>query len=517
MRARTTVRAALCVGALFAVGATPAQAAPGNNTSERLRAAVTTAGILEHEQAFQSFAQAGTGNRLSGGPGHDASALYVADRMRAAGYNVTVQPFEYENTALADWAPPQLAIQGGQSFNPGIVGGQTGGDFGSAFDTGRQGGDVTAPVWAVDLQLPRPAAAGAGTSGCEKRDFNKMPAGAIALVQRGTCTFVEKQEAAELAGASAVIVFNDGFPDRTLGVWTDASGQDIPVIDASWQTGIALANGVASGATGRTAHVSVDWRPGTYTTSNVIAESTGGDPNNVIAVGGHLDSVGPGPGINDNGSGSAGILEIAEEMSGVASRNRVRFLWFGAEESGLLGSEAYVASLSPSERSRIWAMLNFDMVASPNFVRFVYDGDNSTGAGAVGPDGSDAIESMFLSYFASQGLATEPTAFDGRSDYGPFIENGIPAGGLFTGAEGIKTEAEAATYGGVAGQPYDPCYHQGCDTLTNLSDTALDQMSDAMAHATITLAQSTSRPGSGRGGGQTAGFRLAKQPSKSAR
>jgi len=135
----------------------------------------------------------------------------------------------------------------------------------------------------------------------------------------------------------------------------------------------------------------------------VIAESVGGDPNNVITVGAHLDSVGTGPGINDNGSGSSAILEIAEEMSGFGPRNPVRFIWFGAEESGLLGSEHYVATLPDAERERIAAMLNFDMIGSTNFVRFVYDGDNSTGEGAVGPEGSDDIEAMFLDYFASQG------------------------------------------------------------------------------------------------------------------
>ena len=218
-------------------------------------------------------------------------------------------------------------------------------------------------------------------------------------------------------------------------------------------------------------------------------------------VGGHLDSVGVGAGINDNGSGSAGILEIAEQLSGVALRNKIRFVWFSAEESGLLGSEAYVASLPSSERSKISAMLNFDMIGSPNFVRFVYDGDLSDSEPPEGgaPEGSAQIERLFLDYFASQGLATRPTAFDGRSDYGPFIEAGIPAGGLFTGAEGIKTAEEATVFGGTAGQQYDPCYHLGCDGLSNLSNLALEQMADAAAHATITLAQNNPAVGGPRG------------------
>jgi Zn-dependent M28 family amino/carboxypeptidase len=168
-------------------------------------------------------------------------------------------------------------------------------------------------------------------------------------------------------------------------------------------------------------------------------------------------------------------------------RNKLRFAWWSAEEQGLLGSTFYVASLSQAERDAIELNLNFDMIGSPNFVRFVYDGNNSAGGGTVGPAGSGAIEQIFLDYFASQNLPVEPTPFNGRSDYGPFIAPniGIPAGGLFTGAEGIKTAAQVATYGGTAGAQYDPCYHLACDTFANNSNTALDQMSDAVAHAVL--------------------------------
>ena len=216
-------------------------------------------------------------------------------------------------------------------------------------------------------------------------------------------------------------------------------------------------------------------------------------------VGAHLDSVAEGPGINDNGSGSSTILEIAEEMAelGDRPRNRVRFAFWGAEEAGLVGSTAYVEEqIENGGIDQIEANLNFDMVGSPNFVRFVYDGDlsDSTPPPGGAPNGSGQIERLFTRYFDRQGLAHAPTAFDGRSDYGRFIaeDAGVPAGGLFTGAEGIKTEAQEELFGGVAGLPYDPCYHQACDTFFNLSYTALDQMSDAAAHATWTLARSKS-------------------------
>ena len=176
-------------------------------------------------------------------------------------------------------------------------------------------------------------------------------------------------------------------------------------------------------------------------------------------------------------------------------RNKLRFMWFGAEEFNLLGSAAYVASLSQAERDQIEVMLNFDMVGSPNYVRFVYDGDGSATSPA-GPAGSAFVEDVFADYFNSQGLAFEPTQFSGRSDYGPFIAVGIPAGGLFTGAEGLKTATQAAIYGGTAGAQYDPCYHLACDTLAGtgsgagatapgLALKALDEMSDAAAHAIL--------------------------------
>ena len=230
----------------------------------------------------------------------------------------------------------------------------------------------------------------------------------------------------------------------------------------------------------------------------MLAETAGGDPSNVIMAGGHLDSVATGPGINDNGSGSAALLETAIQMAKVKPRNRVRFAWWSAEESGLVGSTRYVQSLTQADGDRIALYLNFDMVGSPNFVRFVYDGDNSTGTGAIPAgcadrcqSGSGVIESVFTGYFDSVSLASAPTPFNGRSDYGPFIAANIPSGGLFTGAEGMKTAEEAAIYGGTAGAPYDPCYHAACDDYSNNSDTGLDQMSDAIAHSVITFGQST--------------------------
>ncbi|WP_043625023.1 M20/M25/M40 family metallo-hydrolase [Nonomuraea candida] len=223
---------------------------------------------------------------------------------------------------------------------------------------------------------------------------------------------------------------------------------------------------------------------------NVIADWPGGNPDDVLMVGAHLDSVAAGPGINDNGSGSAAVLETALEVSRQALRpaKHLRFAWWGAEELGLRGSRYYVDNLPAAERARIKAYLNFDMVGSPNAGYFIYDGDNSDGTGAgPGPAGSAALERTLQDYFTSIGVPTRGTDFDGRSDYGPFIAVGIPSGGTFTGAEGIKSTAQAALWGGTAGQAFDVCYHRACDTTTNINDTALDRNADAIAYAVWTI------------------------------
>jgi Zn-dependent M28 family amino/carboxypeptidase len=285
-----------------------------------------------------------------------------------------------------------------------------------------------------------------------------------------------------------VIIFNQGNDPSREGLVIGTLAPDtaaIPVVGASFADGAALAQ------PGSTARVKVD-PPQNVTQYNVIAESKSGDSNNVVMVGGHLDSVQQGPGINDNGSGSAAILEVAEQMAKVKPRNKVRFAWWGGEESGLIGSTAYVNGLSQAERDKIALYLNFDMIGSPNFGLFVYDGDNSDGVGApAGPPGSAQIEKTFEAFYNSRSLPFAGTDFDGRSDYGPFIAVGIPAGGLFTGAEGIKTPAQVALWGGIAGAQYDPCYHLACDTFANNSAFALDTNSDAVAFATLQYAMNT--------------------------
>ncbi|MFF7450563.1 MULTISPECIES: M28 family peptidase [unclassified Streptomyces] len=206
---------------------------------------------------------------------------------------------------------------------------------------------------------------------------------------------------------------------------------------------------------------------------NLIADWPGGDANRVVMAGSHLDSVTSGAGINDNGSGSAAVLETALAVSraGYQPTKHLRFAWWGAEELGLVGSRYYVNNLSSTNRAKISGYLNFDMIGSPNPGYFVYDDD-------------PAIEKTFKDYFTGLGVPTEiETEGDGRSDHAPFKSAGVPVGGLFTGASRTKTAAQAAKWGGTSGQAFDRCYHSSCDTTSNINDTALNRNSDALAYA----------------------------------
>jgi Zn-dependent M28 family amino/carboxypeptidase len=216
---------------------------------------------------------------------------------------------------------------------------------------------------------------------------------------------------------------------------------------------------------------------------NVIAQTSTGNPDEVIMAGGHLDSVPEGPGINDNGSGAMTLLETAVRLGGAPPvANAVRFAFWGAEEEGLIGSTAYVAGLSDVDRKKIALYLNLDMVGSPNSGYFAYDGDDSDHQGAgPGPAGSAVIEKVLLDGLTAAGVTGAGTDFDGRSDYGPFIEANIPSGGLFTGAEERMSAAEAQRWGGKADQPFDPCYHQACDRIDAIDKVALDRNADAVA------------------------------------
>jgi len=456
---RNRLAAALAVGAsaaLVLITGPGAAAQQEGSLPPELAQAVSGDNINRHLIALQRIADQNGGTRAASTAGYNRSAEYIAGKLADAGYDVTRQkfPFVYDETTA------ERLTSGGASYDAVRM----------SYSPSTPDGGVTAPLVAVPVD---------DTPGCGRADYDDVDVtGKIALIKRGTCTFYDKQQYAAQAGAVGAVIYND---ERGPVLGTLGEPGQIPTAGVPRAQGEKLIEQAGEKAT-----LTIEGVTENRTTYNVIAQTKTGRKDNVVMAGAHLDSVPGGPGINDNGSGAAGLLQTALALGGEPKvENAVRFAWWGAEELGLVGSDHYVEQLSFEQQLDIAMYLNFDMIASPNAGYFVYDGDDSDGVGAgPGPYGSAAIEQDFASYLRSGGTPTEGTDFTGRSDYGPFIEVGIPSGGLFTGAEVKMTEAQAEKWGGEAGVAYDECYHQACDTLGNVDYDALDVNADAMA-ATI--------------------------------
>jgi Zn-dependent M28 family amino/carboxypeptidase len=491
MRKHLSLACAVAVAGSLMI-TTPASAASNVDTKE-LRTAVTVKGIREHLAALEEIANAnefeGVPTRATGTPGHVASVDYVAEKMKAAGFSVTQQPFEAD--IFFEQAPAVFQQTDPNQITYQRFDGQNGVWYTADFSGD---GDATAEAVVVDFTDPTTQAS-ASDSGCEASDYDGLDVtGKIVLLQRGTCDFGLKAEIAGTAGAAAAVMGTIAAPDRNDVLIPTLAGYNvtIPVIGTDYATGRSLVD-LANGS-GVTVRVKVDgFINENVKTNNVIAETPGGRADRTVVVGGHLDSVYTGPGINDDGSGVSMMLETAEQMRAlkITPRNKVRFIFFSGEEQGLLGSDYYVSQLTKKQIQDISVMLDFDMLASPNYARFIYDG-NGDEHGFAGPNGSGTIEQVFKDFWDSQGLQYETIPFDGRSDYDAFTAAGIPAGGIFAGAEGIKTQAQVGLYGGTAGDPFDVCYHQLCDDLDNINDTGLSEHSDAAVHAILTFAQTES-------------------------
>lgn len=450
-----------------------------NSTPLGLPRCMQASNIQYHLDRLWGIAQANDGNRAAGLSGYDASVEYIQTTLEQAGYDVTLQSFPFNafypagDGVLQSLSPTPVDYLWEEEFN---------------YLSQTEPGDVTGPGVAVDLDL---GLDNTSTSGCEPEDFIGFPQGAVAIIQRGACAFSTKATNAANAGAVAAVIFNQGNTEERKGLINATLGDDyaggIPVVFTTYDIG--------SGWTWQkdlTLRVVTDVVREQTTTTNVIAETKRGSADNVVMTGAHLDSVYEGAGINDNGSGSAALLELALQMKRARPKNKVRFAWWGAEESGLVGSTYYVENLPLEEKEKIKVYLNYDMIASPNFGNFIYDGDGSD-FGLEGPPGSAATEALFQKYFDLRGIAFEGSEISFRSDYAQYFVEGIAFGGLFTGAEGIKTEEQAAKFGGDAGVAYDPCYHSPCDTIVNVDELALEINADAAAFVTSWLSLSTKR------------------------
>jgi Zn-dependent M28 family amino/carboxypeptidase len=462
------------LAAIFAVlGTAPsALAKPNDVDSTRLENAVTVDGIHAHQQALQNIADMNGGTRYTRTPGFTASAAYVKATLEKAGYNA-----RYEMFNMPIWhedAAPVLeqVSPNAKTYRPG-----------SAADDGSPDVDFIAFEHSPTKSLSNVAVVGVGhtdvpsdggsTSGCIADDYPAEVEGAVALIQRGTCAFTLKLQLAEAAGAAGVILFNEGdTAGRMNALFRSADpGYTIPAVLSSYAVGAELYTAWKNGQN-PTVNLATNGTDVEHLYPNVVAETKNGDPNHMVLAGAHLDSVPAGPGINDDGSGTAFQLEMAEQLAkaGTPPRNKIRFLWFGGEEDGLVGSQYYAAHMSDADVARTDMMLDTDMISSPNFARLVYDGDGSTfGSDVSGPAGSGKVEDVLTSYWSKKGMESEPIPFDGRSDYVGFVNRGIPAGGVFAGAEAPKTAAQVAKYGGVQGEQLDPCYHEACDDYSTVT------------------------------------------------
>jgi len=460
---------------------------PPPGECDDIAASITADGLLAHLTELATIASDNGGDRSSGSAGWDASVQYVEDELEADGYAVTISPIGYPyQQILADPVLERISPTARTyTFSPNDD--APAGDFQKVMSS--PPGDVTAEVTPVDLAL---GPGNDSTSGCEAADFTGFKPGDIALIQRGTCYFVEKALHAQDAGAAGVLFFNQGdTPDReglvgaSVGIWAlDPTNPDhgvtIPLLMASYTVGEEIAGLIDSGSA-VTLHMQVNTIFEVRESQNVIAETAGGNADEVVMFGAHLDSEPSSPGIDDNGSGAAALLEIAHAVSTCDVTRKIRFAFWASEEWGLWGSKTYVADLAASDRDRIYAYINVDMIASPNFAVFLYDSDGSS-FGFVGPPGSAEIEGFFISDLELHGLSSLPIYFEG-SDHFPFILGGIAYCGLFTGHSDPKTAAEAALFGGTAGVPYDACYHLPCDDLSNVNMDIAEPLTESLARA----------------------------------
>jgi Zn-dependent M28 family amino/carboxypeptidase len=441
----------------------------GGALAAQMLEAPASEGAFRHLRVLQDIASVSGGNRAAGTSGYDRSAEYVAERLKEAGYRVHFEEFEFP--FFEERVPPVLLASspdGRQEPAPAAA-------LRTLANSGSS--NVIARLRAVSLGLAEgPPLASA--SGCKTTDFEEFERGFVALIRRGTCTFQTKVENAVAAGAAGVVIMNEGTEGRKdIYSGTLSEIASIPVVGVSYELGRSLEIAARGGATVR---LDVNAVTGKRLTRNVLADTAWNNDSSLIIVGAHLDSVPEGPGINDNGSGSAVVLEAALRLAkGPAqARSGVRFAFWGAEERGLIGSRHHVGSLSEEIRRHIALYINLDMVGSPNFARFIH-------TSAVTGDGLAAVvRRELLADFHEHNLTVEERPGGGLgSDEASFSQKGIPTIALYTGAYGPKSEIEANLFGGAAGRPYDPCYHRACDTIENINRDVLEQTTRALVRA----------------------------------
>jgi hypothetical protein len=479
-----------------------------NDTPSKLLECIQTDDLMAHMQAFQDIADANPGpdgmpSRNSGEPGYKASVDYVAQVMKDAGYNVTIQTYKFDYYAFT-------GIPSFSELSPNAHDYLLGDEWGP----GQTQGSTTASLAAAGGIVLPPTPTSSSTSGCTMADFPASISGHVALIQRGGCNFGVKVLNAKAAGATGVVIFNEGNPGRTglqIGSMVDANNNPfiptIPVAFTTFAVGLDLYNQIQAGpAPVVSLSVPAIVQPNTDD-YNVIAESKGGDKNHVLVVDAHLDAI-YGAGMLDNASGSAAILDIAQKMKNVNPTNKLRFIWFGGEELGLLGSIHYVNNLTPTQASHIGYDLDADVLATPNYSIGILDPAAPNFFSRTVTDTfpnrvykpSRVARNIAVDYFDSIGknhIFFSPVGTDAHS----FNSIGIPASGLLTGQDCCKTQEEVDLFGGVLGN-YEgniPSFDGGCvdnpfrwcDNIDNNDPEVFTFMSKAFADMVVRMAFDT--------------------------
>jgi Zn-dependent M28 family amino/carboxypeptidase len=470
MRWAVVVAAVSVVSALTSCSPSDSGGPPPDLAAD-LAGKVGADGMYTHLQELQKIADANDGNRANGTPGYDASVDYVVQFLQGKGFDV--QTPEFDVLARSEGGNPLLTING---RNHSV-------DQASLLITTPPGG-----LSAVTLRPQKTAA------GCRAADYGSTSVkGAISVVDDSGCSIVDKQNAAVDRGAVGLLVVSDPGPGGSpAGLFTPGYYQHLTVP-------VGVIGNEANAALRRTTapvKLVLDNKPVMKKVRNVLAQTKSGDTRNVVMVGAHLDSSARSPGINDDGSGIAAVLETAASLgASPQAKNAVRFALWGSEENALQGATKYIRGLDGGQLDEIALYLNLDMIGSPNAGFFTYDGDQSGQPNPEIPlnsipEGSAGIERTLSSYLNSAGTRPADMPLTRYTDYNAFLTAGIPVGGLTTGGSQLKTEVQARLWGGRAGKPYDPNYRTPRDTIDNIDRNALSVMGSAAAFAVGTYAQS---------------------------
>jgi len=421
--------------------------------------------IMAHLRNLQDIATLHGGRSVS--QGYNASVDYVEAMLAETNYRVWRQEFTLSNTDVVGTPTFEQVAPVAAVYTYDV-------DYSVVEYSGS--GDVTAVVLEV------------ANDGCAAGDYTGALGTAALAHWSGACSLMEMTELAMAANASALLVANTVEQSApvtgSLGSQAEAdpAAITVPVLGVTYVVGLTLGS-----TAGATVHVDVEMETTELVTMNLLADTADGDEASLMVIGSHLDSKPNVPGINDNGSGAAVNLEVALQYfrAGYSSASKIRFAWWSAEELGLLGSQFYVQSLSPQEVADTVLNINYDMLASPNFFRGVLNGYQADDPIAVS---CTRLTQVFEDYYNITNLPYLLTEFNGRSDYGSFLAANITAGGLKTGAEVIKTDAERDLFGGMTNAPFDPCYHLPCDGYENVHPEILAENAEAAAYALQTLA-----------------------------